>query len=887
MNRTRLAGALPAPGRNPFPRAALDASIPERFAGVARSSAGRTAIEWQGVAVGYAALDGRAGAVAAALTRAGTAGAGCVALLLPQGPDLIAAMLGVLEAGHAYVPLSPAMPRAASRERVARTEALAVLAGPAFVDAAREVAGTAPVIVLDAGLGAAPTERVRPHVDPDALAYVYFTSGTTGPPRGVMDTHRNVLHNVMRYSNALGFTAADRMTVVQASTFSGVVSSIFGALLNGATLLPYDLAREGAGPPLARWMARARPTIFHAVPSIFRSLCMEGRTYPSVRIVRLEGDAALPRDVTLFRRHFGDDAVLAHGLGTTETGLCAQFLIGRDTPLPADALPVGFATPDFEIAIIGADGSRVPAQTAGEIVVRSRYLAPGYWRDPEGTAAVFSLEGPDGLRAWRSGDVGRLDAEGRLVHLGRRDHRIRMAGEWVDVTALERACAAIPGVAAAAITAMRDTAGEIVLGARLVSGPGARLTWDDVHVHLGRSLPDSVLPADLALIDALPLTAEGKLDRAALATLPARPLPRGVAITAPGSAAEVLLAAIWADLLAVPRIGVHDRFETLGGTSLDAARVLTEIERRIGVTLTMSDLAECRTIAALAARLDAPGARRSATLIRLTRGAGTPLTCVHDLESDAFLFGPLALRLAGRPVHALRFPLDGPVADVPASLAALAARYLADARVVQPAGPWRLAGFCYGAVVALEMARQLAAAGETVERLALLNVTPFDLPSLVSARALRRFRTDGLARLTYLARKRDRWRWLGRRLARVARDRAAAWRDAGSLRSGTPGRMADADAARARLLYAFRSHVARPFTGRVLLALAEETLPLYTDDPASAWRGLSQPAPEIFTVPHDGYAMLSEPEVGALAARLGPWLESEPGARGVAGGVAG
>jgi thioesterase domain-containing protein/acyl carrier protein len=379
------------------------------------------------------------------------------------------------------------------------------------------------------------------------------------------------------------------------------------------------------------------------------------------------------------------------------------------------------------------------------------------------------------------------------------------------------------------------------------------------------------VPATARIVDALPLGPNGKLDRRALAPTLGQPLSHGVARGAPRDAIEAALAGIWKDVLRRGEIGVEDSFVALGGDSLGAVQVALAIERQLGIAIPHSVLVEEPTIARLAARLQSSGnAAATGTLVRL-RSAGTrpPLVCVHELESDPFLFAALAQRLpSDQPVHALRFPAGEKVERVPRTLSALAARYLADLEAVAP-GPIALVGFCFGGVVALEMARQRAAAGRPVTHVALLNVTAYDLPALVSARARARFRRRWGARLRYLRNKPDRWRWIERRLKRVAGD--LAWRAVlpVALAGAAPASPASEALTHAVLRSAFRRHVARPYERDVGLALAAETLPLYADDPGEAWIGVARGRVDITLFPHDGYAMLQEPEVIRLAA----WLE--------------
>ena len=193
---------------------------------------------------------------------------------------------------------------------------------------------------------------------PDDDAYIYYTSGTTGAAKGVVDVHRNVLHNVLRYTNSLAIDHDDRLSLIQSSNFSGTVSTIFSGLLNGAAVCPFDFRHQGAA-RLAQWINETRITVFHSVPFIFEQLVETGLRFPSIRLIRLEGDRMLPRHLTQFKRHFGKDCILVNGLASTETGLIRQNFLTSESDDSASVVPVGYPVRDMDVAI------RLPDGTAG------------------------------------------------------------------------------------------------------------------------------------------------------------------------------------------------------------------------------------------------------------------------------------------------------------------------------------------------------------------------------------------------------------------------------------------------------------------------------------------------------------------------------------------
>ncbi|HEY5725314.1 MAG TPA: AMP-binding protein, partial [Methylomirabilota bacterium] len=307
-----------------FERAGLEDSIPARFERQVARAPGRLAVKMGTQALTYGELDGAANRVAHALLERLGSGNEPVVLLLPQGLPQVAAVLGALKAAKIYVPLDPTHPAPRLAEAIRDAGARLVLTAEACASLARAVAGEAAVLVAETLDGRRAGETPGLVISPDAGAYIFYTSGSTGRPKGVLDTHRSVLHNVMRYTNTLHLAADDRLTLLQGPAFSGAVSSLFGALLNGAASFPFDVGREGAD-RLPAWLAAESITIYHSVPALFRQVAPHGGALPALRLVRLEGDGASPRDLALFQRHFTRDCVLDNGLGATECGLVRQF----------------------------------------------------------------------------------------------------------------------------------------------------------------------------------------------------------------------------------------------------------------------------------------------------------------------------------------------------------------------------------------------------------------------------------------------------------------------------------------------------------------------------------------------------------------------------------
>ena len=535
----------------------------------------------------YGQLNAAANRAARALVARPGAAARPVALLLPQGAASVVWTLAILKAGRCYAPLDQRLPAAVLRAMVDDLDPAALLVTGRHGDLGRTVAGhgcavveVAPDLRVDDPL---PADNLDCPVSPDDVACVFYTSGSTGRPKGVADSHRNVLHNVFRYTNTLRFASDDRLSLVQNPSFSGTVSTLFGALLNGASVVPFDLEGDGL-PSLSEAVRRAHVTIFHAVPSIFRELSDPSGRFPDIRLVRLEGDRVLARDIDYFQSHFRDDCTLVNGLGATECGLVRQFFVDHHTTAdPAEAVPVGYPVPDVTVAIVDGEGRQQAAESPGEIVVESRFLALGYWRNPELTAQRFEPRA-DGIRRYRTGDLGRLGADGCLVHLGRLDHRIRIAGEFVDSGEIERLLQSVAGIAHAVVHDYVDETLEPRLCAYLVrdtrggTQPGVSMvTAEHLRETLSARVGRPAIPTRFMFLDALPLTKDLKIDRQQLPT-PARARPElPNDCVAPATALEAHMAQVWSEVLEIDQVGVTDNLFALGGDSLHAARIVSRL----------------------------------------------------------------------------------------------------------------------------------------------------------------------------------------------------------------------------------------------------------------------------------------------------------------------
>ncbi len=819
-----------------FPAAEIEQPIFRRFEAVAREHGDRLAVRMPGGRRTYREIDAAANGIAARLLERRGDRSRPVVLFLEAGPALFSAMLGVLKAGGFYVPLDPALPEARVRAILAEADADRILTdrGRTGVLARVAPAGARVELVEDALEGGSAGDVAVP-VSPDDPAYVLFTSGSTGAPKGVVQSHRNVLHNVLKLTRGLGIVPSDRLTLLSSPSLGASVSDVYGALLNGASVCPFPLRGDGLL-RLRFFLADEGITILHCVPSLFRRLSatLDGtEDLSGLRMVKLGGEPVLASDFELYRERFPKGCVFHVGLGSTEMNVIRQWFAGHDSKCPGPIAPLGYPVDGTEVVLLDEHG-RPSGEDTGEIAIVSRTLALGYWRRPDLTAEAFvPVRGRDGVRMFRTGDLGRLLPDGCLLYVGRKDSRVKVRGHRVELAEVEAALSALPGVREAAVVARDGPAGTRLV-AYVVAGGSPPPGVDALRRDLAARLPDPMIPAAFVLVDALAKNAGGKIDRGALPEPgPARP-PLETPFAEPVGETERRVAALFSEVLAVDPVGRDDDFFDLGGDSLSVVEVLLRLNEAFGEDLGVTDFIEASTAAALAARLES-GDRTAPGLVTLQKGSSHPPVFLvpggtGDGE-DLLVIARLA-RFLG-PEHAVYGFRSGPPPHE--ELAAKAAEYVARMREIAPRGPYFLVGECVGGILAHAMAVELSAGGEGVALLALLD-TP--LPS-VRRRFLHRLHWlrepwgDNLIR-----RVRHHGKAVGRlesgRLRYIAGKARSAARALTSLRRGAQRRRARLRAAYVGSLLAAQP---RRYAGAVHLILSEERRGQGT---ASGWAPLAE-----------------------------------------------
>ncbi len=724
--RRALAVSRRPPDVEPFGARAVESSIPERLESVAARHGDSVAVIDGDREVTYAELARRVDAVARGVASVDGCAAGePVAVLAGHSLEQVVAILGVFAAGRAAIVVDPQAPHAVITSVLADGGPAVLLHGEGQEHLAQMVAPS----LTRRSIGALDGPPVRVQVAPDDLALLAYTSGTTGSPKAARMSHRALLQVVRGAAEALAIAPSDRLPMLFPLSLAVAAYPMLLPLLCGARLCLFDLRGHGLA-PFAGWLRREGVTVVYLSPTVARFMG-EGAgadAFPTLRLVVLGGERVDGDAVAIVRRRFGTHVEVANGYGSTETGvLTFAFLDDGESGLDG-AVPVGWPIPGMDLLVLGPDGRPVDLGETGELHVRSRYLFDGYHGQPEASARVLRRDG-EGVATYLTGDLARLDATGCLHLVGRGDTEVKVRGHRVVPGEVEQALLALDLVKDAVVDARPDPSGSNLLVAWVVPlGADPPVTEPDVRSLLSQTVAPPLVPRHIQLLDRLPVLPNGKLDRRALPE-PGnrRPLPSS-SFVEPEDEHERALARLWEQVLDVRPVGAQDDFFDLGGTSLDAARMLVLLEEARGTYIPMSALLEARTVASLAAELSRSGRPRPrTTAVQVQRGdpAVAPLFFVHDLYGTAWVLQPLAPLLgADQPLWGFESPLLAGPASPFTSLEAMAARYVSDLREVQPEGPYHLAGYSFGGVLAFEMARQLVAADQQVRFLGVVDVGP-------------------------------------------------------------------------------------------------------------------------------------------------------------------
>jgi acyl-coenzyme A synthetase/AMP-(fatty) acid ligase/thioesterase domain-containing protein/acyl carrier protein len=693
------------------------ATLSTSFRRQAASTPDIVAIATDDRACTYRALDALSDRIAAMLLAQQSWPDLPVVVLVEDAVLHIASMLAAAKANRIFIPLDCNAPEPWLLGIVQDSGAAHIVADSPARATADRVSGEH-ATVLDVEFSVSP--EIAPTVDvgasPDSPACIMYTSGSTGKPKGVILTNRGVLFRSTRGVGRAEIRPGNRIAHLRAGGFVPGRTNVFATLLSGATILPFEIGKRGLH-SFASWLNAEGPEGFTITSSLFRTFLAslpDDLRFPRLRFVSCVSEPLYGVDVARAANHLTGDWTIEFSYGTTEVGRVAGNIMGPQTRLESGVLPVGKIQPGYEVWLENEDGAVTRSGHSGEVIIKTRYLAGGYWNEPELSAATFPVDPSDDSRVYRTGDLGRWREDGLLQHVGRKDRRFKLRGHTVELYEIECALLRLRGVTEATVVFLSDGPDEASIVGYIV-GPEASAARV-VREQLAKELPAHMVPAHIVVVKALPLTVSGKIDRAGLpppvpdkALAPSSRLPR--------TETERALSLIWQGVLNTTAIGIDDHFDDLGGTSLQAFQIFAEIERALGYDLPPTAVFEAPTIARLAALLEGRISNRetSKLITFCDRGSKPPLFLIHAGFGDLAYARELARHLKdSRPVLGLRPPkLDG-TERLTRTLEGIAADYISEIRTVQPAGPFFLAGHSFGGWIAFEMARQLWSLGETI-----------------------------------------------------------------------------------------------------------------------------------------------------------------------------
>jgi len=668
--------------------------------------------------------------VANYLRRLGVTAETRVGILMERSLEMVVGLWGVLKAGGAYVPLDPTSPEARLSFMLEDAGVRVTLTQEKLCQ--RLSGSRATMICLDSDWQRIATESTINPVNEtvaENLVYIIYTSGSTGRPKGVMISHQGLVNYLSWCSREYAVTEGTGTLVHSPLRFDLTVTSLLAPLLAGQRVIL--LAELPEIESLRKTVcAGADFSLVKITPAHLEMLSL---TTPSDKVqgwacaLIIGGEALFGENLSFWRNH-APATRLINEYGPTETVVgCCVF----ESPLgeiPGGAVPIGKPIANTQLYVLDERQQLVPVGLPGELYIGGDGLARGYLNRPELTAQSFvphPFSAKAGARLYRTGDIARYLPDGNLEYVGRADHQVKIRGFRIELGEIEAAVVQHPLIREAVVIASEDQPGNKRLVAYCVPQNGHHLSLDSLRDHLQKELPDYMIPSEFVMLETLPLSANGKVDRRALASLNGNGSDRAATFIAPRDVLELQLVQIWEDILGRRPIGVKDDFFKLGGHSILAARLMARIQQLLGINLPLATLFQRSTIEYLAGllRQREESAISFSSLVKIqSGGSNPPFFCIHPGGGNILCYIDLAHHLG---VEQTFYGLqswglhEANVAHT--TIEEMAASYLKEIRAVQPSGPYFLGGLSMGGVLAFEVAQQIQQQGEQVGLLALLD----------------------------------------------------------------------------------------------------------------------------------------------------------------------
>jgi sugar O-acyltransferase (sialic acid O-acetyltransferase NeuD family) len=601
-----------------FQKASIFQGIHQRIEEQVRLYPANIALKTKEVEYTYRELNGHANSIADAILRKCGKNLAQAAILLPNTSEMIIAILGALKAHKAYVPLDRNFPMERLRTMFADAESSVLLTDDAHHSLAEELAGGSTSIINISQIERH-TDTPNPNVNCDPLdrAYLIYTSGTTGRPKGVVFLHRNLLHTTMCLTNELFFAPSDRVTWLHSPSFGSSVVDIYCCLMNGATLYPWDSKVQGFN-GLTDWLTEQKVTTFQWLPSGFRQFVRtipDGFQFSDIRIVTLAGEPLTIREVELFRRYFSVGSHLVNQVGTGESYNYRLYPIDHQIPIEDANVAGGYSvSSERRVLILDDDHKEISQGGSGEIGIESDYMAAGYWGDEELTQRKFIRNGAGDVPIYLTGDLGRFEQDGCLIHLGRKDFQFKIRGVRIEPAEVEHALTRAPGVADCACWVAKNRLDEDQLVGYVVPREPGKVDQRELENYLEALLPSYMVPRTYVFMESLPALPNGKANRKALPNPFIEANTNGSAAPVASSGAENKLLDIFRDLLQLDQVTPETDFLSAGGDSLSAVVLRLRIYETFGVEISMDKFVRPLTPARLSSSIVSPSGPYSSGL---------------------------------------------------------------------------------------------------------------------------------------------------------------------------------------------------------------------------------------------------------------------------------
>jgi amino acid adenylation domain-containing protein len=811
----------------------------------------------------YDELNARSNQLARHLQKLGVGPEVRVGVSLESSPEMMVALLAVLKAGGACVPLDPNYPPERLAYMLEDAQVPVVVTDSRSITALPVVSSRVIDLTSDWGRVAQEgRENLRSAVTPENLAYVIYTSGSTGKPRGVLLTHAGLVNHNIAAIALYGLQPTDRVLQFSTISFDIAVEEIFPTWMSGATLVLKTPQMSLSAREFMGWIRERQITVLDLPTAYWHELVLQMSDLkqalpPRLRRVIVGGEKASASALASWRKIAGTQVQWINTYGPTEASVIATAYEPPGSEIPP-VLPIGRPIANTQVHVLDAHLQPVPVGIRGELHIGGVGVARGYLNRPELTREKFIADpfrNVAGARLYKTGDMARFLPSGEIEFLGRADHQVKIRGFRIELGEIEAVLSQHPAVSDPVVVVREDDSGAKNLLAYFIAKrqPVPRST--ELRRFLKDRVPEYMVPHAFVALSSLPLTPNGKVDRRALPAPSATDLTIEEGFSVPKDAVESQLVKIWELLLSRRPIGVQQNFFELGGHSLLAVRLMHRIEQEFGKRLPITTLLQAPTIEQLANVLRSEGCSSAwSSLVPIKPSGSKPsMFCVHGGGGTVMVYRELAQHLGpDQPMYGLQAQgLDGKQPRLN-RVEDMAAHYLKEIRAVQPEGPYFLGGLSFGGTVAFEMAQQLQAQGQQVGLLFLFDTFPkgYETKSV-------------LLRKLWLMPRNEQFEYIGRKIRQYQLKKRI-------YRHFLPRALKDV---REAINQAGVQYTLRPYAGAVALFCASEKSLRGVRDPYAGWQSLAGGGLEVYEIPGGHVSILAEPQVRVLAQHLQACLD--------------